>query len=494
MNGNRLFRKIVLILAAGMLFAGIGAFSFMLWKEGAFLPRWISWKNRTIFDQTEQYQVVLGQKKVQVLLDDEVLWNSPENVKVQDILLCDIDRDMQNELILLCWKIGRYGKRMPFWVEEDERTWSQHIFVYEYSTKEIRPKWMSSYIGQDVAVMQDNGKKAPYTRLWLTDAEGQTSSWIWDSWGFTKEDSKISLVAFGDNIIHEPIYRYGLQQEEGFAFLYENVREIIYDSDVSIINQETPLTDNPAMYGDYPRFGTPVEVGEAIVEAGFDVVTCATNHALDRGAGGIDFTKNFFETNEITCLGIQSQSETEYKAYEIIARNGVRFALLNYTYGTNGIAVPDERPYMVHLLEDEDRIRKDLEVAKADADFVLVFVHWGTENSEEIDDFQQKWAQIFLESKVDVVIGTHPHILQPCEMLTDDEGHNMLVYYSLGNYISAQSEAVCSKGGMAKFTIALTQEGYQITEYDLQPLEIMWHNDGKYTVEMAEEKEEEIVK
>lgn len=494
MSGNRLFRKIAVILAAGILLAGIIVFSLILWNEGAFLPRWISWENRTVSDRTEQYQVVLEQKKVQVLLEDEVLWNSPENVKVQDILLCDIDRDMQDELILLCWKIGRYGKRAPFWVEEDERIWSQHIFVYEYSSKEIRPKWMSSYIGQDVAVMQDNGKKAPYTRLWLTDTEGQTSSWLWDSWGFTKEDSEISLTAFGDNIIHEPIYRYGLQQEQDFEFLYENVREVISDSDVSIINQETPLTDNSAQYGDYPRFGTPVEVGNAIVEAGFDVVTCATNHALDRGVEGIDFTKEFFVRNKITCLGIQSQGETEYKPYEIIARNGIRFALMNYTYGTNGISIPSENPYMVHLLEDEDKIRNDIGQARADADFVIVFAHWGTENSDQIDTFQKKWTQIFLESKVDVVIGTHPHILQTYEMLTDDEGHNMLVYYSLGNYISAQSEKVCSKGGIARLTIALTQEGYQITEYGLQPLEIKWHNGGKYTVSIMEQKEETIVK
>ena len=92
-----------------------------------------------------------------------------------------------------------------------------------------------------------------------------------------------------------------------------------------------------------------------------------------------------------------------------------------------------------------------------------------------------------MENQVDVVIGTHPHVMQPYEFLTDDNGHRMLIYYSLGNYISAQSEKVCSKGGMAQFTIGLTQEGYQITEYDLQPLEIAWHNGGKYVVTIQEE-------
>ena len=482
MNGNEIRKRIAMILAIGVLLAGACAFLMILWNHGAFLPQWISWESKTITDQSEEYKIVLEQKEVNVFKEEETIWNSPEGVKVQNILSCDIDKDKQDELILLCWKIGRYGKNRPFWVEADERKWSQHIFVYEYSDKEIKPKWMSSYIGQDVVVMQENGKAAPDTRLWLTDTDGKTSSWMWDSWGFTKEDTEISFVAFGDVIVHEPIYRYGLQQEDGFAFLFENVQDIISDTDVSIINQETPLTDNPAMYGDYPRFGTPVEVGEAIVEAGFDVVTCATNHALDRGTEGIDFTKSFFDTNKITCLGIQSASETEEKPYEVIARNGIRFALLNYTYGTNGIAVSEKRPYTVHLLEDEDKIQRDIESARAEADFVVVFVHWGTENAKEIDGVQQKWAEIFLNSKVDVVIGTHPHVIQPYELLADESGHEMLIYYSLGNYISAQTEKECNKGGMAEFTIALTQDGYRITEYDLQPLVIEWHNGGKYVV------------
>lgn len=469
-----------MVLAAGALFVGVCAFVCLLWRNGAFLPRWISWENKMICEKAQHYQVALADKEIRVIQEEKVVWESPKNVKVQDFLLCDIDRDKQEELIVLCWKIGRYGKRMPFWIEKDEKTWSQHLFIYEYQEKEMRPKWMSSYIGQDVVMIQGNEKKAPYTRLWLTDLDGKTSSWMWDSWGFVKEEREISFVAFGDNMIHESIYRYGLQQKEGFSFLYQNIEEIISDTNVSIINQETPLTDNPAMYGDYPRFGTPVEVGEAIVQAGFDVVTCATNHALDRGVEGVDFTKKFFDEKDITCLGIQSQGETDYQPYEIITRNGVRFALLNYTYGSNGIEIPASNPNMVHLLSDEERICQDIEMARSDADFVLVFVHWGTENSYEIDDVQRKWAQIFLDNKVDVVIGTHPHVLQSYEVLTDESGHRMLIYYSLGNYISAQSEKTCTKGGMAKFTIGLTQDGYQITEYDLQPLVIEWHNGGKY--------------
>lgn len=467
-----------------MLVAGFGVAIYILWNNGAFLPQWIEWNSKELSDQSGEYNIFLESKSVRVMYEDIVIWTSENGVKVQDILSCDIDNDQKDELILLCWKKGRYGRHRPFWIEEDENKWSQHIFVYEYNHNELRPKWMSSYIGQDVVCIEENGKTAPFTRLWLTDLNGQVSSWIWDSWGFTKEDTDISFVAFGDLIAHEPIYRYGLQRDTSFKFLFENFKEIISDSDVAIINQETPLTDNPVQYSDYPRFGTPEDIGQAIVEAGFDVVTCATNHALDRGIAGINFTKNFFDTNQITCLGIQSENEKDGKPYEIFTRNGVKFAMLNYTYGTNGISIPNENPYMVHLLDDEDKIRNDLEKARMDAEFVMVFVHWGTENSASIDEFQQKWTQIFLDSMVDVVIGTHPHVLQTYEVITSDNGHKMLVYYSIGNFISAQSEKECIKGGMASFTISLTKEGYQITEYSLQPLIIKWQEGGRYTVDL----------
>lgn len=142
---------------------------------------------------------------------------------------------------------------------------------------------------------------------------------------------------------------------------------------------------------------------------------------------------------------------------------------------------------MVHLFSEEE-VRSALAQARSAADFVIVFAHWGTEYAQDPDAFQKRWTQIFLECAVDVVVGTHPHCLQPYELLMDDNGHQMLVYYSIGNYISAQPEKHCVKGGMAKFTIGLTEKGYQLTEYALQPLAITWHEGGKYTVECLMEK------
>lgn len=482
-----------------------------LWSDADSRPRWVRWKSTTFSDASGQYEVVLKRKTVRIIYDNSVIWISSKDIKVQDAMSCDVDGDGTDELVLLCWKIGRFGTSRPFWVDEDEKTWSQHIFVYSYEEEGVRPKWMSSYIGVDVVeisatsrdgmqrgntvsdvAVQNAGIGQSTERkqhLLLTEPDGRMSSWVWDSWGFTKEDTDISFVVFGDNLIHEQIYQFGLHKnEKSFDFLFDNkeIRKAIAGSDVAVINQETPLTDEPSKYSGYPRFGTPVEVGEALVEADFDVVTCATNHAFDQGVAGIDFTKAFFESHDIMCIGIQSEEEKEYRPYEIFTRNGVRFALFNYTYGTNGGTAPENKAYMLHLLEDEEQVKADLIAAREEADFVLVFVHWGTEYEQQPDEFQRKWSQIFLEGRADTVIGTHPHVPQPYEILRDDCGHEMLVYYSLGNYISAQPEKSCVKGGMARFTVSLTSDGWKITEYSLQPLAITRLEDGKYTVEYSE--------
>lgn len=446
-----------------------------------FLPGWIRWEEDQRFEAAGGgYEISLADRALSVSCGGEVIWESPEEVKIQQVLSCDIDRDDEEELILLCWKRGRYGKDKPFWVEKDEKSYSQHLFVYEYGERDILPKWMSSYIGQDVLSMEFCQNKSGEGWLLFTDPEGAVSFWRWGSWGFTKEDREVSFILFGDNLIHEPIYTYGLNHG-GFDFLFEQVKGKIKESDIAVIIQETPLVEETSKYGDYPRFGTPIQVGEAMADAGFDAVACATNHALDRGASGIRTTKEFFEARDILCLGIRTGEEEGAKPYEIIRRKGACFALFDYTYGTNGNPMPEGSPPMVHLLEDEAQVRKDLAEARAEADFVMVFVHWGTERETEPDSFQKKWTNVFLESKVDVVAGSHPHTVQPFEMLQGADGHRMLVYYSLGNFVSAQPEKSCEKGAAAVFTAIPGPEGYEVLTCDLEPLTILWQEGGGFT-------------
>lgn len=478
------WKKRIVISAA---IAAVCTVLYVLWDDGRLLPGWILWEKNSTLEGADGCGIVLSERAVHVVREGKNIWDSPEGVKVQQILSCDIDRDDEEELILLCWKRGRFGEHRPFWIERDEKGWSQHIFVYQYAGQEVRPVWMSSQIGQDVVSMYCVQNKSGERLLCLREPAGDTGYWRWGSWGFAKQEAEVSFVVFGDNIIHEPIYIYGLNNSGNFNFLYEQVKGKIAESDISVINQETPLVTDSADYGSYPRFGTPVQVGEAMVRAGFDAVTCATNHALDRGVEGIHTTEEFFTEQDVLCLGIQGAQETERKPYEIIVRHGAKFALLNYTYGTNGMPMSEENPCMVHLLEDEEQIREDLKKAGEEADAVIVFVHWGTENSKEPDAFQERWTKIFLEEKVDVVVGTHPHALQPFEILKGVDGHRMLVYYSIGNFVSAQPEKSCVKGGMAYFTMAPGAEGMTVTEYGLSPLTIKWREGGGYAPYLEEQ-------
>ena len=127
-----------------MALAAASALLYFLWSKGAFLPRWIGWQERNLYDRSGEYKITLNRKAVHVEYEGAQVWTSPEGAKVQDVLSWDIDNDGEDELILLCWKIGRYGAHRPFWIEKDERKWSQHIFVYEYAGEDIHLGRISS--------------------------------------------------------------------------------------------------------------------------------------------------------------------------------------------------------------------------------------------------------------------------------------------------------------------------------------------------------------
>jgi poly-gamma-glutamate synthesis protein (capsule biosynthesis protein) len=161
-------------------------------------------------------------------------------------------------------------------------------------------------------------------------------------------------------------------------------------------------------------------------------------------------------------LGIHQSQEAQDTIY-VYEQNGIRIAILNYTYGTNGISLPSDMPYAVDLLE-KDKVIADIAAAKEQADFVVVCPHWGTEYNLATDSKQQKWTQIFLENGVDLVIGTHPHVIEPIEWVSDDDGNEMLVYYSLGNFVSwtnLTGNGVSNRmvGGMAEVTVAMDENG-----------------------------------
>lgn len=320
-------------------------------------------------------------------------------------------------------------------------------------------------------------------------------------------EPEIDIVMVGDILLHENVQESGKLEDGSYNYdhLFANVTEEIQAADLAIANQEVILGGTEiGLYG-YPNFNGPYEVGDALAKAGFNVILHATNHTLDRGKTALVNCMNFWKTNhsEIAVLGIFESQEAYDNDIYVYEQDGVRIAILNYTYGTNGMPMPDDMPFAVALLEKE-KVLADLEKANEMADFVVVCPHWGTEYQHTQSEEQEYWAQLFLENGVDLVIGTHPHYIQPVEMLQDEEGNQMLVYYSLGNFINSTGESGRGTadrmiGGMAQITVAKKESGeVYIKDYGVEPLvtqllygtqEITTYKLSEYTGELASQNQ-----
>jgi len=294
------------------------------------------------------------------------------------------------------------------------------------------------------------------------------------------EPVNIDLVMVGDILAHEGVYNSGFYPDGtiNYDHIFANVKEDLQAADIAIVNQEVVLGGMELGLSGYPCFNSPTELGDALVDAGFNVILHATNHALDKGITGIDNTLAFWKENypDLPILGIHDENFTDYETQDIYVfeKDGLRIAILNYTYGTNGIPIPQSRPLIVNML-DEEKVALDIARAKEISDFVVVCPHWGTEYVYTPDSYQQKWTQFFYEHEVDLVIGTHPHVIEPVEWI-EEEGsdHKMLVYYSLGNFVSNQDKQPRMLGAMAKVTITMDKVDNEyvtyISDYGVEPL------------------------
>ncbi len=298
------------------------------------------------------------------------------------------------------------------------------------------------------------------------------------------QNAKVTLMAVGDNLIHNTLIEAG-EQEDGkldYTSLYANIKPEVEKFDISVIDQETILGGSSFDYTGYPMFNSPWEIGEASIDAGFDIFNCATNHTMDMGWQGIEKEIEFFSNHkEVVQLGVNAD-ENSYNQITYYEKNGITFAMLNYTYGTNGISLPEDKPWCVNLLE-KDKVTKDIKEARKNADVVIVFPHWGTENSHDISDYQEEYTKLFSDLGVDIVIGCHPHVIEPVKWVENkDTGKKMLVYYSLGNFISHQIELDQLLGGMAQITIEKRGDKIEISSAKFVPIVCHYNRgeDGKF--------------
>ncbi|MDO4188211.1 MAG: CapA family protein [Lachnospiraceae bacterium] len=533
----------------------IVAVVLVMWLNGAFLPKWIEWKDvgNTSFLK--------------------------KGVKAQDMLSLDINHDGKDEVLVLCWRIGRYGDRRPFWVKHDELKWSQHIYIYEKTdTGEYNAIWMASDIHTDVKGWEalDNSFLVTYS------PDNEKSIWMWNSWGLEKmseetlqeyyelkkqrealatelydgepdsdeaydgetsisrdelvdegkaeklrnkdEQDKtgesevngeqtdlVSIVMVGDILLHDGVTA-SCKTEEGYDFspLFENTKSVIENADVAIVNQEVIIGGEELRISGYPAFNAPYEIGDALVDAGFDVVCHGTNHVLDRNRKGIMNCLNYWHENhpEVEILGIH-ESEEDSKEISINDVNGLKIAILNYTYGTNGIPLPEGMPYAVDIINKE-KIKSDLEYAEENADFTIVCPHWGVEYMLKESSNQTSLAKFMTENGADLIIGTHPHVIEPIEWIESENGNKALCYYSIGNFInwtSGRGANVANRmlGGMAfveldtklqkndKTLDALVHDSEMIKEYGVYPvISHVEHTKGRVSAYFLKDYTEEL--
>ncbi len=266
--------------------------------------------------------------------------------------------------------------------------------------------------------------------------------------------SRVTFAAVGDNLIHDTVYEQAAaRSSSGYDFTdaYERIAEYITAPDVAILNQETIISTEHNV-SSYPMFNSPVEVGEEMLEIGFDVFNIATNHSLDCGEKGLISAINFWKSkNAITCGAYLNREDmSNIPMHEV---NGVRIAYLGFTDSANGLSLPADSEVILVRAADESLLQQRIIKAKETADVVIVSAHWGNEYTHEPTDAQRELAEKLAMWGADVIIGTHPHVIQPVEYITNSDGRKTLVAYSLGNFISAQNRGPRMLGGMLNFEV-----------------------------------------
>lgn len=270
--------------------------------------------------------------------------------------------------------------------------------------------------------------------------------------GPQEEVYELSLIMAGDNLIHSSLYNDAHKNANynGYDFkpMYTYLKEIVSNYDLAYYNQETILGGKELGLSSYPAFNSPYEVGDAMIDAGFNLVSLATNHTLDKGETGVINSYNYWKNKEEVMTAGSYTSFEERNLPQIMEKNNITYSLLSYTYGTNGIPVPSGKEYLVNLWptsgnnpntdtkyqEYKEIVKEDIERVRDKVDVLMIAMHWGVEYTHTPTAYQKDMASFLADSGVDIIIGSHPHVVMPVTWIDDT-----LVIYSLGNLLSAQT-------------------------------------------------------
>lgn len=284
---------------------------------------------------------------------------------------------------------------------------------------------------------------------------------------------RVSFAAVGDNIVHSTVMSdsvtlaEGTDKEYNFVPMFDNVAHLIQEADFAYINQEAPIAGKSRGYAGYPMFNSPEQVVFDLSEVGFDIFNVANNHMLDRHTSGYKSTIEFFRDNGFTYIGGFMDKE-DYENIRVIEKDGVKIALLSYTYGTNGLVLDQSSGMVVPLCDSysNDEIDRQSKRAREIADIVIVSMHWGAEHwSDNFEPIalQKKQAEILINNNVDVILGSHPHALEPMMWKERPDGGRTLLIYSLGNFLSGMEYMRNHVGGIAGFDMVKVGDRTHVT-------------------------------
>lgn len=261
--------------------------------------------------------------------------------------------------------------------------------------------------------------------------------------------TSISLIMAGDNLINDKLYNAAKKGDGSYDFksMYSYIKDIVKNYDLAYYNQETILGGSEIGVSSYPAFNSPYEVGDATIDTGFNLVSLATNHTLDRGEKAIINSLNYWNNKSNVLTSGSYLSNNDRNKINIKEVNNITYTMLNYTYGTNGIKVPEGKEYLVNIWpctgnnpDNDTKYQEYKEVVKEDilrvrdkVDLLIVAMHFGVEYTHVPTKYQIDMAEFLSSLGVDIIIGTHPHVIMPITYINDT-----LVIYSLGNFLSAQ--------------------------------------------------------
>lgn len=294
-----------------------------------------------------------------------------------------------------------------------------------------------------------------------------------------------TLLAVGDIMMHSPQFPAYYNEVTGlydFTSFFTQVKPILEKADWCWANMETPSLGG-GVYKGYPLFDAPPELPDALKDAGFNIVTVANNHALDQGEAGVLRTLEVLKERQLVTKGIAASSQQAQQP-TIVEKKGIQLGVLAYTYGTNGIPLPKDKPYLVSLI-DEQQIRQDIQnTLAAGADVVVIALHWGNEYEPNPNEAQIQLAHKLIQSGAHIIIGSHPHVPQPHQrVIIEDKKKGTrrdgIIMYSQGNFISNQTGNGKDIGVISEVKIHKHMPEGRIELGEIKTIPTWVHIDGK---------------